>query len=78
MPEQYRIETTVEGPIQTCVYQAQLLHKEFAQPLNVVIIVKTNLHTQAHAHVILFSSDLTLAAASLVDYDGLRFHIEIV
>lgn len=76
MPEQYRIETTVEGPMQTCVYQAQLLHKEFAQPLNVVIIVKTNLHTQAQAHVILFSSDLTLAAESLVDYYGLRFQIE--
>jgi putative transposase len=76
MPEPYRIDTTVEGPLQTCVYQAQLLHKEFAQPLNVVIIVKTNLHTQAQAHVILFSSDLTLAAASLVDYYGLRFQIE--
>jgi hypothetical protein len=78
IPEQYLTETTVEGHIQTQVYQAQLLHKEFAQPLNVVIIVKTNLHTQAHAHVLLFSSDLTLAAASLVDYYGLRFQIEIV
>src|SRR5712691_11377790 len=77
MPEKSLIETTVEGPIQTCLYQAQLLHKEFAQPFNVVvIIVKTNLHTQAQAHVILFSSDLTLAAASLVDYYGLRFQIE--
>ena len=76
MPEQYRIETTVEGPIPTCVYQAQLLHKEFAQPLNVVIIVKTTVQTQAHAHVILCRSDLTLAAASLVDYYGLRFQIE--
>jgi putative transposase len=77
MPEKSRIATTVEGPIQTCFSQAQLLHKEFAQPLNVVIIVKTNLHTQAQAHVILFSSDLTLAAASLVDYYGLRFQIEL-
>jgi len=68
MPEESLIDTTVEGPIQTCIYQAQLLHKEFAQPLNVVIIVKTNLPTQAHAYVILCSSDLTLAAASLVDY----------
>jgi len=76
IPEQYLTETTVEGHIQTQVYQAQLLHKEFAQPLNVVIIVKTNLHTQAHAHVLLFSSDLTLAAGSLVDYYGLRFQIE--
>jgi DDE superfamily endonuclease len=76
LPEQCLKETTVEGPIQTRLYQAQLLHKEFAQPLNVVIIVKTNLRTQAQAHVLLFSSDLTLAYASLVDYYGLRFQIE--
>jgi hypothetical protein len=69
-------ETTVEGHIQTCLYQMHLLHKEFTQPLNVVIIVKTNLRTQARAHVILFSSDLALAYASLVDYYGLRFQIE--
>src|SRR5947209_3708830 len=36
MPEKYLKETTVEGPIQTHVYQAQLLHKEFAQQWNVV------------------------------------------
>jgi putative transposase len=76
MPEKYLKETTVEGPIHTRVYQAQLLHREFAQPLNVVIIVKTNLHTLAQAHAILFSSDLTLAYTSLVDYYGLRFQIE--
>jgi len=76
MPEKSLQETTVEGHIQTRLYQAPLLHKEFAQPLNVVIIVKTNLRTQAQAHVILFSSDLTLAYASLVDYYGLRFQIE--
>ena len=69
-------ETTVEGAMQTCIYQMQLLHKEFTQPLNVVIIVKTNLRTQARAHVVLFSSDLGLAYALLVDYYGLRFQIE--
>src|SRR6266581_8709736 len=77
LPEKYLKETTVEGHIQTRLYQAQLLHKEFAQPLNVVIIVKTNRRTQAQAHVLLFSSDLTLASASLVDYYGLRFQIEL-
>ena len=76
IPEQYLKETTVEGTIQTRLYQMQLLHKEFVQPLNVVIIAKTNLHTQARAHVLLFSSDLELAYASLVDYYGLRFQIE--
>ena len=71
LPVQYLKETTVEGHIQTRLYQMQLLHKEFAQPLNVVIIAKTNLRTQARAHVVLFSSDLDLAYAPLVDYYGL-------
>ncbi len=76
IPMPYLHETTVEGHIQTCFYQAHLLHKEFAQPLHVVLIVTTNLRTQAQAHVILFSSDLELASTPLVDYYGLRFHIE--
>jgi putative transposase len=74
--ETYLKHTTVDGDIETRLYQAQLLHKECPQPLHVVIIAKTNLHTQARAHVILFSSDLDLAYASLVDYYGLRFQIE--
>ena len=41
-----------------------------------IIIAKTNLRTQASAHVVLFSSDLALAYAPLVDYYGLRFQIE--
>jgi len=61
LPVPYLKETTVEGHIETRLYQMQLLHKEFAQPLNVVIIAKTNLRTQARAHVVLFSSDLALA-----------------
>ena len=76
LPAQYLKETTVERHIETRLYQMHVLHKEFAQPLNVVIIAKTNLRTQAHAHVVLFSSDLALAYAPLVDYDGLRFQIE--
>ena len=76
LPVQYLKEPTVEGHIETCLYQMRVLHKEFAQPLNVVIIAKTNLRTQARAHVILFSSDLDLAYARLVDYYGLRFQIE--
>jgi hypothetical protein len=67
LPKSYLKATTVEGQVKTCVYQMQLLHKEFIQPFNVVIIVKTNLRTQARAHVVLFSSDLALAYAPLVD-----------
>ena len=76
IPVHYLKETTVERHIRTRLYQMQLLHKEFAQPLNVVIIAKTNLRTQARAHVILFSSDVDLAYAPLVDYYRLRFQIE--
>jgi hypothetical protein len=76
LPVQYLKETTVEGDIETRLYQMPLLHKAFAQLLNVVIIAKTNVRTQAQAHVVLFSSDLALAYAPLVDYDGLRFQIE--
>lgn len=76
LPMPYLKETTVEGHMQTGIYQMPLLHKEFTQPLNVVIIVKMNLRTQARAHVVLFSSALALADASLVDYYGLRFQIE--
>ncbi len=75
LPAPYLQETTVEGHIQTCVYQAQRLHKEFPHPLHVVIIAKTNLRTHARAHVVLCSSALHLASAPLVDYDGLRFQL---
>ena len=43
------------------MYQATMWHKEFATPLNVVIIVKINLKTHAWAHVVLFSSDMALS-----------------
>jgi putative transposase len=77
MPAKYLKETTVEGHIQTRVYQAPLLHKAFAQPLNVVIITTLNLHTHGRAHVILLSRDLTLAYAPLVDAYRVRFHIAL-
>jgi putative transposase len=77
IPVPYRTETTVEGHIETRLSQAHLLHKEFAHPWHVVLITKTPLRTQARAHVLLFSSDLALACAPLVDYDGLRFQIEL-
>ncbi len=76
IPEKYLKSTTVKDGFQTCTYQAQLLHEDFPVPLNVVILVKTNLTTQAWGHVILFSSDLELSCENLVDYYCLRFQIE--
>ena len=76
IPDEYLKATGSEKEIRTEIYQAEMLHSEFAQSLNVVIIVKTNLKTAAWAHVVLFSSDLTLDYATLIDYYSLRFQIE--
>ena len=76
IPLQYLIDSTVEDGIQTDTYQMTMLHRDFAQMLNVIVIVKTNLKTRARAHVVLFSSDLDLAGESLLDYYRLRFQIE--
>ena len=76
LPPPCLASTTIAGPIETRIYQTHAWHKEFSQPLNVVIIVKTHRQTQAWAHVVLFSSDLTLAYDKLIDYYRLRFQIE--
>ena len=67
LPVPYLKETTVEKHVKTALYQRPLLHKAFVQPLHVGLIVKTNLQTQARAHVVLFRRDLGLAYDKLVD-----------
>ncbi|MCI0554108.1 MAG: transposase, partial [Anaerolineae bacterium] len=76
IPVHYLKESLVEDGIRTDTYQAILLHKDFAQPLNVVIIVKTDLKTGKRGHVVLFSSDLDLSYTQLIDCYSLRFQIE--
>ena len=77
MSEDFLVHSSTEDGIRTEIYQVhKALHKKFAQPLNLVIIVKTNLKTQAQTHVILFSSDLSLGYELLIDYYALRFQIE--
>ena len=73
---EYLKETSTEGNLRTDIYQGQFYNKEFAFALNVVIILKTNLDTQAQAHVILFSTDLELAYAKIIKFYSLRFQIE--
>jgi IS4 transposase len=74
--KRYLVESSVKDSIQTRIYQAQMLHREFAQVLNVVILTKTNLRTGAFANVNLFSSDLELGYEKIIDYYSLRFQIE--
>ena len=77
IPEEYLKETKVEDGFETRTYQMQLLHKDFPDPLNVVILLRTNLATKAWANVILFSSDLERPYDKLIEYYGLRFQIEM-
>lgn len=76
IPERYRMTTSQDKGIRTDIYQATMLHECFADPLNVVILVKTNLESGACAHAVLFSSDLTLTYDTLIHYYRLRFQIE--
>jgi hypothetical protein len=76
IPEEYLKEIKVEDGIETRIYQMQLLHREFPEPLNVVVLLKTNPETKVWAHVILFSSDLELPYDQLINFYGLRFQIE--
>lgn len=76
IPSKCLVQTDTHEGIQTDVYQATMCHKFFADPLNVVLIVKDNRSTQCKAKVILFSSDLDLAYDLLIEYYALRFQIE--
>ncbi len=76
LPDKYLVQKSTDGDIETRIYQAEMLHREFAQPLNVVIITKINLKTGAFANVNLFSSDLDLSWEKIIDYYSLRFQIE--
>jgi putative transposase len=76
IPAEYLMETKVENGFETRTYQMQLLHEDFPDPLNVVILLRTNLETKAWANVFLFSSDLELSYDKLIDYYSLRFQIE--
>lgn len=76
IPLRYRVSTTTQDRVRTDIFQSTMLHKSFADMLNVVIIVKTHLDTQKQAHVVLFSSDLDLDYEKLIDFYHLRFQIE--
>jgi putative transposase len=76
LPDESLQTSFVEKDIETKIYQMHIWHKKFADLLNVVVIIKTNLTTKAVAHVVLFSSDLDLPYDRLIDYYRLRFQIE--
>src|SRR6266511_3899138 len=76
IPERYLRQTALADGIETRIYQLAARHKSVAMPLNVVVILKTNLKSKAQAHVILFSSDPVVSCDKLIDYYCLRFQLE--
>lgn len=76
MPSEHLKSTSIDKEIKTQIYQMSLWHKKFADLLNVVVIVKTNLKTNKTAHVVLFSSDLELGYEQVINYYRLRFQLE--
>jgi len=76
IPAKHLVKTSIKGDIVTKVYHAQMLHKDFAQALNVIIITKINTKTDAFANVNLFSSNLELSYDKIIDFYSLRFQIE--
>ena len=76
IPDDELKASSIEKDIETKIYQMKLWHKKFADLLNIVVIVKTNLKTHKVAHVVLFSSDVDLPYDLVIDYYRLRFQIE--
>ena len=76
IPDKYLVDTSTKDGTRTDIYQAPMLHKSFADQLNVVIIVKTQLSSGKRGHIVLFCSELELAYDRLVDFYQLRFQIE--
>jgi putative transposase len=76
LPSEYFVWSHSDGKNRTAYYRFIARHKKFADPLNVVVIFKTDLKTKKTAKVILFCTDLELSCEKIVDYYRLRFQIE--
>jgi len=76
--EEYKVFTEIEEDIEITIFQMEMIHKKFADRLNVVIIQKYNTKTKKISNVNLFSTDLDLSYEKIIDYYSLRFQIEFV
>jgi hypothetical protein len=76
LPSDACLHSVTEGDICTDTYQLTVWHKDFANQLNVVVLIKTHIKSNKRAHVLLFSTDLSLSADQIVEYYSLRFQIE--
>jgi putative transposase len=80
LPEKYLKSDEIDEDknIQTKIYQMKMLHRKFADILNIVIIQKTNIVTNNMTYIVLFTTDLSLSYEKIIDYYSLRFQIEFI
>jgi hypothetical protein len=75
-PSAARCQRLSDGEVVSAIDQLTVWHKDFPDPLNRVVVLKTNRRTQQRAPVRCFSPDLSRSAAQIRDYDRRRFPIE--
>jgi len=76
LPDSHLKSDETKKNIRTRIYQLTVIHKKFADKLNVVILHKENIATGKVARIILFSTDLKLEWGNVIEYYRLRFQIE--
>ena len=76
LPAAYWPSSSLADGMQTKISQMKVWQKTCADVLNVVVMVKTKVKTQAMAHVVLCSRDWELRHDQLIDYDHVRFQME--
>jgi putative transposase len=76
IPSGFLKKTLIEDNIRTEYYGMTMLHKIFADKLNVLVIIKTDIITNKKRRIILFTTDLELSWEKIEEYYPLRFQIE--
>jgi len=76
--EKYKVDTETKDDVETTIFQIEMIHKKFANKLNVVIIRKYNTKTKRVSNINLFTTDLDLGYEKIIDYYSLRFQIEFI
>ena len=76
LPPKYWQKSEHKGDEIINYYAGVFWHQEFAEAIQVVVIVRRQVKKKKEGHAILFSSEVGLAWEKLLDYYSLRFQIE--
>lgn len=76
LSDEHLVATIVKDGMVEKIYRIEVLHKDFADLLNVTIIRRLRVSDDKVGQVILFSNDLKLSWENMIRYYRLRFQIE--